>query len=161
MVASPGASMPAPFAIPPTIQSGPGTTAVLVYRVRRLDRDGRLHAPLGRQSLGGSVNSRRDLVHRGRDADESGGKIAIWSGPTPTARAVCSAITRVSSAPAGPVHALAPPELRTTPDIRPSASTRRDQRTEAAWTRLEVNARAAARDGPVPPPGQVGITGFP
>ena len=48
----------------------------------------------------------------------------------------------------GPVHALAPPLLRTTASTRPSATTVRDQVTGAASTRLLVKTAAAWWSGP-------------
>ena len=51
----------------------------------------------------------------------------------------CSALRWVSAKPAGPVHALAPPELSTTARARPSASTCWHHSTGAALTRLPVN----------------------
>ena len=43
--------------------------------------------------------------------------------PSPSCAAVCSAVAWVSAKPSGPVHALAPPELRTTARSRPVEST--------------------------------------
>src|SRR5690606_31688292 len=59
-----------------------------------------------------------------------------------------SAVAWVSWKPAGPVQALAPPELRTTAETRPARSTCSDQTTGAALTRLAVKTPAAARRGP-------------
>ena len=54
----------------------------------------------------------------------------------------------VSWKPAGPVQALAPPELSTTALTRPPLTTWRVHVTGAACTRLVVKTAAADRDGP-------------
>ena len=66
-----------------------------------------------------------------------------------SAAATSSAVVWVSAKPAGPVHALAPPELRTTARSRPSATTCSDQSTGAALTRLAVKTPAPTKSGPV------------
>ena len=67
---------------------------------------------------------------------------------TPSAMATHSAVAWVSWNPAGPVQALAPPELSTTASTRPSRTTCCVQTTGAALTRLPVNTPAAAWAGP-------------
>src|SRR4051794_33153858 len=69
--------------------------------------------------------------------------------PVDRAAATSSAVRWVSPNPAGPVHALAPPELSTTACRRPSATARWDQSTGAALTRFVVNTAAATWSGPV------------
>ncbi len=148
MVARPGASMPAPFAMPPTVQSPRVTEAVLWTESVVLIATAASSPPSGESSppaaampaVTRSIGSRTPI----RPVEHT----ATSCGSTSTAPAVRSAIRRASTAPACPVQALAPPELRTTADIRPSARARRVQRTGAAWTRLEVKTPAAARDGP-------------
>src|SRR3954454_13055037 len=71
------------------------------------------------------------------------------SPPTESAAATSSAVRCVSPNPAGPVHALAPPELSTTACRRPSATACCDQSTGAALTRFVVNTAAATWSGPV------------
>ena len=66
----------------------------------------------------------------------------------PRSAATCSAVAWVSWNPGAPVHALAPPLLRTTAVASPSATTWRDQVTGAASTRLLVKTAAACRSGP-------------
>ena len=67
----------------------------------------------------------------------------------------------VSWKPGAPVQALAPPELSTTARTRPPLTTWRVHSTGAAWTRLEVNTAAAARDGPsFSDHGHVGLAGL-
>ena len=73
---------------------------------------------------------------------------AISPGESSMAWARCSAVACVSWKPGAPVQALAPPELSTTARTRPPLTTWRVHSTGAAWTRLEVNTAAAARDGP-------------
>ena len=60
------------------------------------------------------------------------------------AAATASAVAWVSWKPAGPVHALAPPELRITARSCPVVSTCCVQSTGAALTLLRVNTPAAA-----------------
>ena len=67
---------------------------------------------------------------------------------TPRTSATFSAVAWVSANPWAPVHALAPPELRTTASTRPSLTTWRDQVTGAASTRLLVKTAAAWWSGP-------------
>src|SRR5450432_1446858 len=73
---------------------------------------------------------------------------AISPGGTASRVARCVAACRVSSNPAGPVHALAPPEFRTTARTLPPTATCWLHRTGAAFTRFEVKTPAAATDGP-------------
>ena len=58
------------------------------------------------------------------------------------------AVSRVSSWPAGPVQAFAPPEFSTTARTWPPRVTCSVQRTGAAFTRFDVKTAAAACDGP-------------
>ncbi|CKS56706.1 Uncharacterised protein [Mycobacterium tuberculosis] len=60
------------------------------------------------------------------------------------AAATASAVAWVSAKPAGPVQALAPPELRITARSRPVVSTCWVHSTGAALTWLRVNTPAAA-----------------
>ena len=73
---------------------------------------------------------------------------AISPAESPSAAASRSAVRWVSWKPDGPVQALAPPELRATARTRSPCTTCWVQSTGAAFTRLEVNVPAAARDGP-------------
>ena len=66
----------------------------------------------------------------------------------PSKLATCSAVWWVSWKPAGPVHALAPPEFRITARTLPPASTCWLHSTGAALTRLDVKTPAAAAEGP-------------
>ncbi len=63
--------------------------------------------------------------------------------------ATFSAVARVSWKPAGPVQALAPPELRMTALTAPSLRTCSLHTTGAAFTRFEVKTPAAERRGPL------------
>ena len=149
MVASPGASMPAPLAMPPT-RKPPAPTAsdCLGTDVGGHDRASRVVGAGHGEQRHGRVDPGEQPVDRQPVADQAGradGDVdrPRRRAPSPTH----SAVAWVSWKPAGPVQALAPPELRTTASTRPSRTTCCDQTTGAALTRLPVNTAAAARSG--------------
>ena len=99
---------------------------------------------------GGASDARQQLVHRQPLADQAGGADRDLAGRVRRAPRRPSRRWRgCPGSPAGPVQALAPPELRTTARTRPPLRTCSDQSTGAAFTRLEVKTPAAARRGPV------------
>ena len=116
MVARPGASMPAPLAMPPTVQPAPLGDRGLVHGVGGLDGDGGLLAAVRGQFGGGLLDAGQQPVHR-QAACRSG----RWRRPRSRRRCARRAPRRPSrrwrgcpGSPRGPVQALAPPELRTT-----------------------------------------------
>src|SRR5215475_4815312 len=75
-------------------------------------------------------------------------QMAISPADSPSAAARRSALVWVSVKPSGPVQAFEPPELSSTARTRPPRTTCCVHSTGAAFTRLAVNAAAAAWDGP-------------
>ncbi len=157
MVARPGASMPAPLAIPPTVQPPWVTTLVLWTVSVVLIAMAAFSPPCG-------VSWATALSMPGRSLSMGSGRPIRPVEATATVPAPCppvssypallresaafSAVAWVSWKPWGPVQALAPPELSTTAVTSPLLSTCSDQRTGAALTRLEVKTPAAAQRGP-------------
>ena len=124
MVARPGASIPAPLAIPPTRVAVDPPEGDLGHGVGGPDRvgGGQAAAPGGGGHRG--VHAGQQLVHRQPLADQAGRADRDLPAPNlrwPAAR--CSAVAWVSWKPSGPVQALAPPELSTTARTRPPLTT--------------------------------------
>ena len=119
MVAIAGASIPAPFAIPPTFQPAPAITAFF-GRVSVVMIAAAAAGPPSAESPPRGPHPGQQLVHRQPLADQAGRADRDLAGadtPVPTAAqraAVRSAVAWVSWKPGAPVQALAPPELRTT-----------------------------------------------
>ena len=150
IVASPGASMPAPLAMPPTVKPSPSTTRVLAHGVGGHDRLGRVGA-----AVGGQRGRRRRRRRRAAGPSAAARRSGRSSRPRPRPRRRRAPRRRARrwrgcpAKPAGPVQALAPPELRTTarePAVRERPA--RDHSTGAALTRLLVKTPAAASSGP-------------
>ena len=149
IVARPGASMPAPLAMPPTMKPAAvdatdcfGTESVVM--IARAASSAPVTSSSGTASStpasSRSIGSRSPI----RPVEQT----ATSSAETPSAIAAHSAVAWVSWKPAGPVHALAPPELSDDGATRPSRSTCCDHSTGAALTRLRVKTAAAgARPG--------------
>ncbi len=148
MVASAGASMPAPLAMPPIVYPPGRWNAILATvsvvlmasaAARPPARDASARAASTPPSNGsmGSRSPIRPVEHTAISPAESA---------SPAARR--SADTCVSAKPSGPVQAFAPAEFSSTARTRPPFSTCCVQRTGAAFTRLAVNTPAAAREGP-------------
>ena len=151
MVASCGASMPAPLAIPPTIApEGVVTSAVLgTESVVMIAREAAASASGPAVSCPAAVVTPASSGSIGRRSPISPVEQTSTSWAATSSRSArCSAVRWVSAKPSGPVHAFAPPEFRTTARARPSETAWRDQRTGAAWTRLRVNTAAAVSRGP-------------
>ncbi len=149
MVARPGASMPAPLAMPPTVQPSLVTTDVL-WTVSVVLMAMAAFSPPCSESCAAAVSTPGSSLSIGssrpmRPVEQT----ATSTAPRPRTSATFSAVACASWKPLGPVQALAPPELRTTADTWPLFSTCSDHRTGAAFTRLEVKTPAAARRGPV------------
>ena len=150
MVASPGASMPAPLAIPPTVQPSLVTTLVLCTVSVVLIAMAAFSPPCGESSAAARSMPGRSLSIGSRMPMSPVEATATSPALCPSSTsATFSAVAWVSWKPLGPVQALAPPELRTTALTSPPLSTCSDHRTGAALTRLEVKTPAAARRGPV------------
>ena len=145
MVASPGASMPAPLAMPPTMKPAPTATACLgTVSVVMIARAASSPPADGEQRHGGvDAGQQRGPSAAARRSGRSSRprrRRRRRPAPSPT----YSAVAWVSWKPAGPVQALAPPELSTTASTRPSRTTCWVQTTGAALTRLAVKTPAAA-----------------
>lgn len=149
MVARPGASMPAPLAIPPTVQPSPPATAVLCTVSVVLMAMAALAAVFAERG-GGLLDAGEQLVHGEQKADEPGG------GDGDLARAValqhlCGLLGRgvgVLEALGSRTGVGATGVEDDGGDLAP-LRTCSDQRTGAALTRLEVKTPAAARRGPL------------
>ena len=72
MVASPGASMPAPLAIPPTVNPPTVTCGGLGHRVGGHDRGGGIQSAARGGRAGGAVDTGKQLVHRQPQTDQPG-----------------------------------------------------------------------------------------
>ena len=144
IVASAGASMPAPLAMPPTTKPSPWPTEVLATVSVVMMASAASPPPSADSSAAAastpgsswSIGSRTPI----RPVEATATSVA----EQPSAAATCSAVAWVSWKPGAPVQALAPPELSTTASTRPSEATWRLHTTGAAWTRLPVKTAAAA-----------------
>src|ERR1035437_930930 len=123
IVASAGASMPAPFAIPPTDHPSPvasaclSTVSVVMIAVAAA-------CPPVSDSAATAASIPVMILSMGNSSPIRPVEATTTSpGDTPSAVARCSALRWVSANPAAPVQALAPPELSTTASTRPSAIT--------------------------------------
>ena len=149
IVARAGASMAAPLAMPPIAYDGPrrhaslGTVSVVLMASAAAAPPPPLSADAAAFSTAGSSSSIGS-----RSPISPVEQTATWPAAAEIAPASRSAVSRVSSSPAGPVHAFAPPEFSTTARTWPARVTCSVQRTGAALTRLEVKTAAAACDGP-------------
>ena len=174
MVARAGASMPAPLAMPPMVYSKgaegvwgerfppriggglggvvpPGTTLrkAILTTVSVVRIASAANRPPARDTAATAASTPGSSLSMGsRSPISPVEQTAISPGESSMAWARCSAVACVSWKPGAPVQALAPPELSTTARTRPPLITWRVHSTGAAWTRLEVNTAAAARDGP-------------
>ena len=151
MVASDGASMPAPFAMAPTVQLSRwcsatcfGTVSVVMMACAASSPPVRPPAISCTMSVTPvntlSIGSRSPI----RPVEQTATSMAPVSVPqSDSAAANASAVAWVSWNPLGPVQALAPPELRITARSRPVVSTCWVHSTGAALTWLRVNTAAA------------------
>ena len=148
IVARPGASMPAPFAMPPTRHPSRSTTTVFgrlsVVMIARAassppspDRRAAAESTPSSTTSPSSCSPMSPVEHTSTSPDD-----------TPTAEAAASAVRCVTWKPSGPVKQFAPPELSTIAPTRPSAMTCCDQRIGFAFARFDVNTAAAAFEGP-------------
>ena len=148
IVASPGASIPAPLAMPPMLQPSPRWTACLLT-VSVVMIAVAASSPPSRDSCAQACSMPDVTSGMGNRTPISPvEQTATSPAATPSPAAVFSAMARASANPGRPVQAFAPPEFRTTAHSRPSATALRDQSTGAANTRLRVKTPAAANRGP-------------
>ncbi len=149
MVASPGASIPAPLAMPPTVHP-PRVTAAVLCTVSVVMTATAASSPPDADSRATALSTPARIRSMGSGTPMSPvEQTATSAASRPSCSAAFSAVAYVSWKPCGPVQALAPPELSTTARIAPSASICRDHWTGAACTRLEVKTPAAAQRGPL------------
>ena len=153
MVASAGASMPAPLAMPPMVYRRsafvPPCRKAILTTVSVVRIASAANRPPARDTAATAASTPGSSLSMGsRSPISPVEQTAISPGESSMAWARCSAVACVSWKPGAPVQALAPPELSTTARTRPPLTTWRVHSTGAAWTRLEVNTAAAARDGP-------------
>ena len=150
MVARAGASMPAPFAMPPIAQwCGEWYSAVLGTVSVVMIASAAAGPPSSDRSWVASSMPASTLSMGSRTPISPVEQTATSVTSAPIASAVHSAICRASARPARPVQALAPPELSTTAASRPSATASRDHSTGAALNALLVNTAAAWASGPL------------
>ena len=95
--------MPAPLAMPPTVQpSRVGARACLATVSVVMIALGGVGAAVGGQGGGGGVDAGEQLVHRQQLADQAGGADHDVAGArSPSASATCSAVAWVSGKPCG------------------------------------------------------------
>ena len=149
IVASPGASIPAPLAIPPTVHPCRcGKAAIFATESVVMIASAASEPPSADNALQAASTPLSSAVMGSRSPMSPVEQTATSIGATPRSSATCSAVRCVSANPAGPVQALAPPELRTTARNRPSSAHCAVHRTGAALTRLVVNTAAASWRGP-------------
>src|SRR5215218_4826571 len=148
MVARLGASIPAPFAMPPTVQPSRCCTVVLGTESVVMIARAASAPPSSESAFTAAVTPAVSLSRGSRTPISPVLATATSMAPMPSSFAACSAVAWVSWKPSGPVQALAPPELRTTARARSPASTWRLQSTGAAGKRLVVKTAAAASSGP-------------
>ena len=148
MVASAGASMPAPLAMPATVKPSRFTTTVFgTVSVVMIATDAAA-PPSVDSSAVADCTPASSLSIGNRSPISPVEHTATESEAIPSSSAARSAVATVSAYPFGPVQALAPPELRITARRLPSCRIERVHRTGAACTRLPVNTPAAACSGP-------------
>ena len=152
MVASPGASIPAPFAMPPKLHPAPLTQACLgTVSVVMMASAASAAARCPGASAAATAGTPPRTTSIGSCSPISPVEHTTTSpAPMPSCSPTSSAVSCVFWKPCGPVHAFAPPELSTTARARPCRITSRDQWTGAAATRLLVNWAAAASITTVP-----------
>ena len=152
MVASDGASMPAPLAMPPTVQLSAWCSAtclgtVSVVMMARAASSPPDSPPAISCTISVTPASTLSIGSRSpiSPVEQTATSMAPVSVPqSDSAAATASAVAWVSWKPPGPVQALAPPELRITARSRPVVSTCWVHSTGAALTLLRVNTPAAA-----------------
>ncbi len=151
IVARPGASMPAPLIMPPTVTPASLTATACLATVSVVRIASAAAAPPSAPSAVDGAYRRRAAAGPSAGTRRSGrcSRPRPRRHRTPGSSATCSAVWCVSAKPRGPVHAFAPPELRMTARKRPPVSTCRDHSTGAACTRLRGEDARRREVGPV------------
>ncbi len=152
IVANDGASIPAPFAMAPTVQLSLWCSAtclgtVSVVMMARAASSPPVRPPAISCTISVTPASTLSIGSRSpiRPVEHTATSMGPVSVPhSDSAAATASAVAWVSWKPAGPVQALAPPEFRITARNRPVVSTCWLHSTGAALTWLRVNTPAAA-----------------
>ena len=148
IVARPGASIPAPLAMPPIVQPSAVADRGLRVGVGRDDRGRGIQPAVGGERGGGRRDPRHELVDRSwspiRPVEQTSTSPALTSSASATASAVACVVWK----PSAPVKQLAPPELSTIALTCPSAMTCFDQMIGLACARLLVKTAAALCSGP-------------
>jgi hypothetical protein len=142
IVASAGASIPAPLAIPATDQPVPSAAASFGTESVVMIARAAAGSPSADRAAAATSTPGSSCCIGSRSPISPVEQTTTSPAPTPSTAATFSAVWWVSTKPRLPVHALAPPELRITASARPSETTWRDHWTGAAWTRLEVKTAA-------------------
>ena len=148
IVASAGANIPAPFAMP--ANSAPlkfavaifGTESVVIIACALVCRPSLLST--------GTIDSIPAIIFGIGSSSPIKPVEQTITSPDETLSdcPTCSAVLWVSANPCGPVQAFAPPLLRTTARTIPPFATWRDQVTGAATTLFVVKTAAAVKFGP-------------
>ena len=148
MVASAGASIPAPLAMPETCHPSPAEVACLDTESVVMIAVAAASWPCGVSEATAAATPGRSRSIGSRSPMSPVEHTATSPAEIARRSATCSAVRCVSRKPGDPVQALAPPELSTTASTRPSVTTCLDHVTGAASTRLLVKTAAAAWSGP-------------
>ncbi len=122
IVASPGASIPAPFAIPPTDQPSPCTTTVFGRVSVVMMACAAAAPPSGDSASAAAPTPASSEAIGSRTPIRPVEHTATSPAPMSSSEATFSAVAWVSWKPPVPVHAFAPPELSTTARTRPSTA---------------------------------------
>ncbi len=151
MVAIEGAIIPAPLVVPPMLHpaSSVCTACFATVSVVMIAVAAASPAAASSPSAAAAASTPASTAARGSCLPISPVEQTATSiGPQPRTSAAFSAVACAVWKPSGPVHAFAPPELRTTARRRPVTSTCCVHSTGAALTLLRVNTPAAACAGP-------------
>ena len=114
IVASPGASMPAPLAMPPTDQPSPNATACLETVSVVMIAVAASAPPSALSAAHAASTPGRSLSIGSRSPISPVEQTATLSVMRPSRSATREAVAAESAKPSAPVHALAPPEFSTT-----------------------------------------------
>ena len=148
IVASPGASIPAPLAMPPIVHPPSWWADCLITVSVVMIAVAAASPPVAASCTQARPIPEVTSVMGSRVPIRPVEQTATSPASIPSAAAVAPAMAWASVRPGCPVQALAPPEFRTTARSCPLATASRDHLTGAATTRLRVNTPAAANRGP-------------
>ncbi len=150
MVARPGASIPAPFAMPPMLQPAPRCAARLGFESVVMMAS-EASSPPSAESAATPLSTPSSTLARNTSSPVPIRPVEHTTtspAPTPNSSAARSAVWCVVWNPNDPVKQFAPPELSTTASTTPSFTTCSDHRIGLAFARLEVNTAAPTLSGP-------------